>query len=281
MKWTALVIFHGLLHLCGYTDKSSIQQQGWETARPLPIFLKIVPVKTVFLPWNKVSRGTYALYKLSDDQEKYTCWGGYGGGNHIWGEVKYRSPTGGMSSKGRASASMLLFGLDIIHLRDWFERQLQNECNGSGFGKSWVWHIIPVTYFDFCNEDDLRLWLEFHQHALLSSLDSENDNVHALNHCCAYFQRIYQDTDTRKISQRLHQNWYRKNQPDWTGYSTELPTEKGHICPSIMMIWAIWISKCWIKGRSVVDEIQREMDLIRKPWKAGQNSFSLHHHWLV
>jgi hypothetical protein len=54
------------------------------------------------------------------------------------------------------------FGLDTHTLRDWFEIQFTEELNWNTYGKNWQFdHIVPATYFDYSNEDDLRLCWSF------------------------------------------------------------------------------------------------------------------------
>jgi len=54
------------------------------------------------------------------------------------------------------------FGLDIANLRKWFEGQFKNDIGWEDFGKKWQFdHIIPVTYFDFDSEEDLKLCWNF------------------------------------------------------------------------------------------------------------------------
>ena len=54
------------------------------------------------------------------------------------------------------------FGLDMKNLRIWFEVQFTKDLSWDNFGKAWQFeHIIPATYFDFSNENDLRLCWSF------------------------------------------------------------------------------------------------------------------------
>jgi hypothetical protein len=54
------------------------------------------------------------------------------------------------------------FGLDIETLRKWFELQFTDELTWDNFGKAWQFdHIIPATYFDYSNENDLQLCWSF------------------------------------------------------------------------------------------------------------------------
>jgi hypothetical protein len=54
------------------------------------------------------------------------------------------------------------FGLDIEHMRQWFESQFKAGISWESFGENWQFdHIIPVTCFDFTVEEDLKLCWSF------------------------------------------------------------------------------------------------------------------------
>lgn len=54
------------------------------------------------------------------------------------------------------------FGLDIDNIRKWFEYQFTADLNWENFAKAWQFdHIIPVTYFDHSQEEELRLCWNF------------------------------------------------------------------------------------------------------------------------
>lgn len=54
------------------------------------------------------------------------------------------------------------FGLDISTLRKWFESQFTGGLTWNNFGDSWQFsHIIPLSYFDQANDEDLRLCWNF------------------------------------------------------------------------------------------------------------------------
>ncbi|MCX6319115.1 MAG: hypothetical protein NTW29_17690 [Bacteroidetes bacterium] len=54
------------------------------------------------------------------------------------------------------------FGLDIANMRQWFEYQFENGLGWDNFAKMWQFdHIIPVTYFDFSKEEELKLCWNF------------------------------------------------------------------------------------------------------------------------
>ncbi len=54
------------------------------------------------------------------------------------------------------------FGLSTSALRQWFELQFGEGVNWESFGKTWQFdHIVPATYFDYSNEEDLLLCWSF------------------------------------------------------------------------------------------------------------------------
>ncbi|MEJ7610108.1 MAG: hypothetical protein WKF88_02900 [Ferruginibacter sp.] len=54
------------------------------------------------------------------------------------------------------------FGLDNENFRKWIELQFTTELSWDNFASSWQFdHIVPVGYFDFCEEEDLRVCWNF------------------------------------------------------------------------------------------------------------------------
>ena len=54
------------------------------------------------------------------------------------------------------------FGLDIPYFRKWLELQFDEEMNWNNFSQSWQFdHIVPLGYFSFKEEKDLRLCWNF------------------------------------------------------------------------------------------------------------------------
>jgi hypothetical protein len=54
------------------------------------------------------------------------------------------------------------FGLDVKNLRKWIEIQFDNEMNWGNFSKNWQFdHIVPLAYFNFEDESELRLCWNF------------------------------------------------------------------------------------------------------------------------
>jgi len=88
------------------------------------------------------------------------------------------------------------FGLDINNLRKWFEYQFKGGLGWENFGKEWQFdHIIPVTYFDFSNEQDLRLCWNF-TNLGVETFKKNKDRGHRVDVPAAkkYFQELYDHT---------------------------------------------------------------------------------------
>jgi hypothetical protein len=59
--------------------------------------------------------------------------------------------------KSPCAAYAPYFGLDIEKMRTWFQSQFKDGASWENFGEKWQFeHIIPVTYFDFSDEEELR-----------------------------------------------------------------------------------------------------------------------------
>lgn len=87
------------------------------------------------------------------------------------------------------------FGIDIKNIREWIELQFDSDLNWENFSKKWQFdHIIPVTYFDFADADDLRLCWNF-TNIRVQKIDS-NKNHRKLDVLASkgYFKALYEKT---------------------------------------------------------------------------------------
>lgn len=88
------------------------------------------------------------------------------------------------------------FGLDIEKLRQWFEVQFENGISWEDFGKRWQFdHIIPVTYFDFSNEVELKMCWNF-TNIRIEMFQKNKDRGNRLDVLAAkgYFFELYKKT---------------------------------------------------------------------------------------
>jgi hypothetical protein len=88
------------------------------------------------------------------------------------------------------------FGLDINNFRQWIEIQFDTDLNWNNFSSNWQFdHIIPVAYFDFNNDDDLRLcWNFINIRVEKNDLNKKRGNRVDVLAAKRYFQNIYEVT---------------------------------------------------------------------------------------
>ena len=64
--------------------------------------------------------------------------------------------------KNPCEAYAPFFGLDIENMRKWFAFQFKSTTGWENFGITWQFdHIVPVTYFDFSLEVELKMCWNF------------------------------------------------------------------------------------------------------------------------
>jgi hypothetical protein len=88
------------------------------------------------------------------------------------------------------------FGLDSANFRKWIELQFDEETNWDNFSSDWQFdHIVPVAYFDFASEPDLRLCWNF-INIRLERLTMNKKRGHRIDvlACKAYFENLYRQT---------------------------------------------------------------------------------------
>jgi hypothetical protein len=88
------------------------------------------------------------------------------------------------------------FGIDSKSFRSWIEVQFDENLNWSNFSKEWQFdHIVPVAYFRFSNEADLRLCWNF-TNIRVEKLQLNKNRGHRIDVLAAksYFQTVYNAT---------------------------------------------------------------------------------------
>ena len=100
------------------------------------------------------------------------------------------------------------FGLDIENMRQWFEYQFQTGIGWDNFGEMWQFdHIIPVTYFDFSDVDELKLCWNF-TNIRVDQYQKNKDRGNRLDVLAAknYFKELYDKTNyipCRKLLEKI------------------------------------------------------------------------------
>lgn len=88
------------------------------------------------------------------------------------------------------------FGLDIKNIRKWFEVQFAPGIGWDDFAKKWQFdHIVPVTYFNFADEAELKLCWNF-TNIRVEPLQRNKDRGNRLYILAAkrYFEGLYKKT---------------------------------------------------------------------------------------
>jgi hypothetical protein len=88
------------------------------------------------------------------------------------------------------------FGLDIINFRKWIELQFDEDTNWGNFSVTWQFdHIVPVAYFDFTNDVDLRLCWNF-INIRLEKISLNKNRGHRIDVLAskAYFKKLHRET---------------------------------------------------------------------------------------
>jgi hypothetical protein len=88
------------------------------------------------------------------------------------------------------------FGLDIENYRKWVELQFTNGLNWENFGTHWQFdHIIPVSNFDFSNEEDLKLcWNFINLRVEKADVNHPGNNRIDILGAKSYFEELYNKT---------------------------------------------------------------------------------------
>ena len=97
------------------------------------------------------------------------------------------------------------FGLDIESIRNWFEMQFEEGVGWDDFAKKWQFdHIIPVTYFDFADELELKLcWNFTNLRVEFFQRDKDNSNWLDVLSAKGFFEELYKKTLYRPCLQLL------------------------------------------------------------------------------
>ena len=88
------------------------------------------------------------------------------------------------------------FGLDCSSFRAWLELQFDDGTNWDNFSKGWQFdHIVPVAYFDFNDDSDLRLCWHF-TNIRVEKISLNKNRGHRIDVLAskAYFQRLFERT---------------------------------------------------------------------------------------
>lgn len=157
------------------------------------------------------------------------------------------------------------FGLDVEKLRKWFEMQFKNGITWEDFGKKWQFdHVIPVTYFNFQDETELKLcWSFINLRVEPFQLNKERGNRLDVLAAKAYFEELYKKTFYRPCLRLLEKI-------DQIEFSAIVSTEaqQNFIAEHrdyLEMIedYSVFEFELLNRGRSI-EEVRKEIDFLKK-----------------
>jgi hypothetical protein len=99
--------------------------------------------------------------------------------------------------KNRSSFYAPYFGLDIENIRKWFQYQFEKGVGWDDFGEKWQFeHVIPVTYFDFMDDHELKICWNF-INLRVETIQQNKDRGNRVDIIGAktYFTELYEKTN--------------------------------------------------------------------------------------
>lgn len=99
--------------------------------------------------------------------------------------------------KNKSSFYAPYFGLGIETFRKWIEVQFDDETSWDNFSQTWQFdHIVPISYFDFEDENDMKLCWNF-TNIRIAKLDPAANDPNRVDMLAAkaYFQALFEKTN--------------------------------------------------------------------------------------
>ena len=98
--------------------------------------------------------------------------------------------------KNPSQAYAPYFGLGIEDFRYWISLQFTSLLNWDNFADVWQFdHIVPVSYFNFNNKEDLKLcWNFINIRVAVNYIHKTNTNKIDILTALSYFESLYQKT---------------------------------------------------------------------------------------
>ncbi|MFN0081528.1 MAG: hypothetical protein ACKVOM_03345 [Ferruginibacter sp.] len=99
--------------------------------------------------------------------------------------------------KNPSESYAMYFGLSIGSFREWIELQFNGDLNWDNFATAWQFdHIVPIAYFDFGEEADLKLaWNFINIRVEKYEIDKVKRNRIDAIAVKTYFQQLYEKTN--------------------------------------------------------------------------------------
>jgi hypothetical protein len=157
------------------------------------------------------------------------------------------------------------FGLDIKTLRKWFQMQFSEGMNWENFGEEWQFdHVIPVSYFDFAEEAELKMCWNFVNLRIEPILPSKH-KAHRVDVLAskAYFRKLYDQTQYLPCLHLL-QKVEKIENAELLGAEDQLSFIKEHQkYLEALASYSSFEFELLNKGRSI-DEVTKEIEMMKK-----------------
>lgn len=156
------------------------------------------------------------------------------------------------------------FGLDINSMRGWFECQFPPGVNWDDFAIQWQFeHVVPVAYFDFSNEAELKMCWNFINIKVEPLQKKERSGRPDLLAARNYFRQLYDTTNYTaclQLLQKIDQIEFLEL-PD-TGNQQQFIIKNREYLDMITHYTAFEF-ELLNSGRSV-DEVRKEVEFMKK-----------------
>ena len=107
--------------------------------------------------------------------------------------------------KNACEGYSMYFGLNIESIREWIEIQFTDGLSWDNFASAWQFdHIVPIAYFDFSNDEDLKLaWNFINIRVEKHDLNKARGNRIDVIAVKSYFKELYAKTNYSICSKML------------------------------------------------------------------------------
>jgi hypothetical protein len=157
------------------------------------------------------------------------------------------------------------FGLDIENFRKWIEIQFLPTVGWNDFAKKWQFdHIVPVAYFNFLIESDLKMCWNF-TNIKVGFIEDDSNGVNLMDFSGAkkYFKQIFEQTNFQMAEQILEKiKGIESAEIPGTGVQIDFIKEKKEYLQIIENFSAFEFERI-NRGRDL-EEVRKEMDFIKK-----------------
>ena len=167
--------------------------------------------------------------------------------------------------KNKSSFYAPYFGLGIETFRKWIEAQFDEETNWDNFSQTWQFdHIVPISYFDFEDEEDMKLCWNF-TNIRIAKLDPTANDPNRVDMLAAkaYFQALFEKTNY-PICQKMVQKLEITRQKQLSGHEKleKFISERKFYLDVLTGLPSYYFDK--LNNGTPIGEIKKEIEFLQK-----------------